>query len=190
MPRGKRTDEYWKYLESSGVLENGSEEDIQKVKRAYRKKYLTKLKKQHRSLRPEFIVGFNKANGDYERVKTASERHSLKTPTFIRVATLGYINNLFVVPNKAQISHLEQLLADCLNKIQTLTSQRERYQWERDRKLEHIEEVIEKLEKDISDTLRNPLSIEQYVIMAIKKDPGLSNRLFNLLFNDSKNKVS
>lgn len=190
MSRRKRNNAYWSYLESSGVLENGSEEEIQKVKRAYRKKYLNELKRKHRSLRPEFIVGFNKANGEYEKVRTTSEKHSLKIPSFIRMATLAYINKTFVTPQKAQVYHLEQILADCLNKIQTITTKRERFHWERDRKLEHIEEIVEKLERDISEVLRYPVPVEQYIAMAIKKDPALSNRLLTLLTHDSKNKIS
>ena len=190
MPRGKRNTEYWNYLEASGILEHGSKEEIQKVKRAYRKKYLTELKRQHRSLRPEFIVGFNKANGEYERIQDAAKKHSLKIPSFVRMAALAYITKTFIVPDKARISHLEQLLSECLNQIQQLTSQRERYQWERGRKLEIIEGLIEKAEKNISEALRYPLPIEEYLKLAVKKDPLLSDKLLTILLHDRKNKVT
>ena len=54
------------------------------------------------------------------------------------------------------MAKLEQLLADCLNEVQTIVRQKEKYVWERERKFETIEKRIEKLESQINDVFRNP----------------------------------
>ena len=152
------------YLDSIGILEKGTDEEINAAKKTYRKKYLLEFKQKQRQNKPEFNINFSKENGDFNKVKKEAEKHRCTITAFIRNATLAYINQTFVVPNILQIAELEQILSDCLNEIQTITKYREKYHWERDRKLETIEKIIEKVEQQIDEVFRKPemLTVSQH----------------------------
>jgi hypothetical protein len=146
----------WKYLEASGVLEKGSDDQIKAVKKAYRKKYFLDFKQKQRKIKPEFAVTFSKSTGEYGRVSRAAKLHNMTMTSFIQAATLAYIENTFIVPDKVQVARIEQLLGDCLNEIKNIMRPREKHFWERDRKLDNIEKLIEKLEIYINEVLRHP----------------------------------
>lgn len=146
----------WEYLEQVGVLENGTDAEIKAAKRAYRKIYFLGYKREQRIQKPEYTINFSKDNGEFETVLKGAKRHKLTVPSFVRQATLAYINQTFLVPNREQVAHLEQLLSDCLNEIQTIVRFKERFNFQREEKLEKIEKRIEKLEGDIDRLFRNP----------------------------------
>src|SRR5688572_29633808 len=109
----QRNSGMWEYLESVGILEKGTDEEIKIAKKAYRKIYLSQYKKQQRSRKPEFAVNFSHENREYSRVKQAAKRHKMPITGFIRSAVLGYIESRYVVPDALQVAKLEQSLADC-----------------------------------------------------------------------------
>ncbi len=152
----------WEYLESLGILEKGTLEEIEVAKKTYRKKYLLEFKQKQRSHKPEFTINFSKENGEFNKLEKEATKHQLTITGFIHLATLAYINQTYLVPNTLQIARLEQILSECLNEIQSIVRFKEKYHWERDRKLETIEKRIEKLEKQIDNVFRHPpLLIQQ-----------------------------
>ena len=150
----------WEYLESVGVLENGTDEEIKAARKAYRKEYLLNYKRLQRSHKPEFTVNFSSEKGEYHRIAYAAKTHRMTITAFIHSASLAYLNQGFVVPNQDQIAHLEQILQQCLNEIKSIIRPRERYFWERERKIEDIELRIRKLEEEINQVFRNPPLIQ------------------------------
>ena len=171
----------WEYLDSIGILENGSDEEIKKAKRDYRKIYFTKHKRRQRELKPEYTINFSKENGEYQKVAFTAKRHRMKTTTFLRTAILAYINKSYIVPDRLQIAELEQLLSQCLNEIQSIVKQKERFSYEREVKYEAIERKIEKLEDEINHVLKNPYTIEEIVIKGIEEKPTLKDQLLAIL---------
>jgi len=145
----------WKYLESSGVLEKGSDEDIKAAKRAYRKKYFLDFKRNQRHNRPEFAVRFSKDDGELKRIVEAAKKHQLSVSLFLKNAAFAYLQRSYIVPNRLMVAHLEQLLADCLNDIKSISNHKERF-WERESKLDRIERRIVKLEGEVRDLFHNP----------------------------------
>ena len=156
MRKQKKNSELWNYLNSVGVLENGTDEQIKTAKRQYRKRYLLTYKQQQRKENPEFNVMLSKEDGEYETVSTAAKKNSLPISAFLKTATLAYINQFYIVPNRVQLAHMEQLLADCLNEVQTITKTKERFFWDREQKYEAIEKRIMKLEAQIREVISNP----------------------------------
>ena len=144
------------YLEAVGVLENGTDEEIKLAKKAYRKEYYLKYKRNQRTHRPEFTINFSSENGEFYKVLHEAKRHKLSITAFIHLAVLAYINQSFIVPNTEQVAYLEQVLSQCLNEIQSIVRVKEKYHWEREQKFNAIEKRIEKLEFDINQIFRNP----------------------------------
>ncbi|MEO8087791.1 MAG: hypothetical protein ABI763_13275 [Bacteroidota bacterium] len=153
--RKRKNSPMWEFLQASGVLEKGSDEEIKAVKKEYRKKYFLEFKKKQRKNKPEFTLHFSNANGEYERIRQASRKHHVSIPSFIKSAAFAYLERTYLVPNRLMVAHLEKLLADCLNEIKSIANTKERF-WEREQKLDRIERRIEKLETDVSELFRNP----------------------------------
>jgi len=156
MRRSNRNSKLWEYLESTGVLEKGSDEEIKEAKRVYRKKYLLLYKQKQRTKKPEYVIVFSKENGEHERISEAAKRHKMTVTAFVHSASLAYLSNTYVVPDRLQIARLEQLLSDCLNEIKAIIRPKERFFWERDQRLERIEKRIVQLELQINEVFRNP----------------------------------
>jgi len=154
--RRNRHSKLWEYLESTGVLEKGSDEEIKAIKRAYRKKYFLEYKQKQRSSKPGYTINFSKGNGEHASVTAAAKRHNLTVTAFIHSATLAYLRNTYIVPDRIQIARLELLLSECLNEIKTIVKPKEKFFWERERKFDAIEKRIEKLETQINEVFRNP----------------------------------
>lgn len=98
----------------------------------------------------------SKENGEYETVANAAKKHSLPITTFLKTATLAYLNQYYIVPDRVQLAKMEQMLAQCLNEVQLITRTKEKYSWEREQKYEAIEKRIIKLETQINEVLSNP----------------------------------
>jgi len=188
----KRTNSgLWEYLESLGILERGTDEEIKAAKKAYRKEYLLKYKQKQRSRKPEFTVSFPNEKGEYNRVEYAARNHKMTITAFIRAATIAYISKTFIVPDRGQIARIEQMLAQFLNEIKTIIWQKERFYWQREQKYEAIEKRITKLEEEIELFIRQPLPIDEFVKKAISKDPTLKEQILNIidLSNDHQNQI-
>jgi len=156
MSKNRHNKGMWEYLESVGVLEKGTDEEIKAAKRTYRKKYLLAFKQKQRAFKPEFIVNFSKENGEYERITRAASLHKTSVSGFVHLAALAYISQAYIVPDRMQVARLEQLLRECLNEIKTLVKAKEHFFWDREQKLSSIEKHIEKLEVQIGEVFRNP----------------------------------
>ena len=183
----------WEYLDSLGILENGSDEAIKQTKKDYRKLYFTKQKQKQRALFQEYTIRFSKEKVEYSKVAGMAKQHNMKINAFIKSAVLAYINKTYVMPNRLQIARLEQLTAQCLNEIQSIVKQKEKYSYEREQKYELLEKRFEKLEEDISSVLKCPYTIEELVLKGIQDKPSLQEELLALLTtkkNDYQNKIT
>jgi hypothetical protein len=146
----------WEYLKSTGALNTGDEAVIKVAKQAYRKQYLLEFKRRQRQSKHEFNVTFSNANGEYDRIAQGARRHKMSVTSFVRKAALAYLDRTFVVPNAMQVAKLEQVLSDCLNEVKTIVRAREKFFWERERKLDALERCIARMEEKIDEALRRP----------------------------------
>jgi len=190
---GKHKGKIWEYLDSTGVLERGIEEEIKKARKDYWKIYFTKQKRIQRASKREFTLRFSKGKEEYSKVEFMAKQHKMKITEFLKSAVLAYIDKSYIVPDRLQIAELEQLLSQCLNEIQTIVKQKERFHYERELKYEVIEKRIEALEEEIAKVLKCPYTIEELVIKGIEEKPSLKEQLLAILTtnkNDNQNQVT
>ena len=181
----------WAYLDAVGVLEKGTAEDIKVAKHAYRKSYLLNYKRLQRIDKPEFIVWLSKSNNDYSKISIAAKQHRMTITTFLRAAALAYINKTYIIPDRLQLVELKQLLSQCLNEIQTIVKQKEKYFWGKEQKFKDIEKRIEKLESEIIEILNRPYTLQELIIKGIDKEPTLKEQLLAMLNSyDNQNKIT
>ena len=183
----------WEYLDSTGVLEWGSDEEIKQAKKAYRKKYFTLHKRKQRALKREFTLGFSKEDTEFINITNTAKQHKMKISEFLKLAVLAYIDKTYVVPDRLQVAELEQILSQCLNEIQTIVKQKERYSYDRENKYDLIEKRIEQLESEINSVLRCPYTINEIVLKEIEAKPYLKEQLLTILTknkDDNQNQIT
>lgn len=173
----------WAYLDASGVLENGTEDDIKAAKKAYRKQYLLNFKRKQRNSKPEYSVCLSKDYGEYSRILSAAKAHGRKVPSFLRMAALAYISKTYIVPDRLVVARLEQMLSQLLNEISLIVKQKENYFWGKEQKFKDIEKRIAKLESAISEAFEKPLALEELVIKEVHEKPAFKEQLITILSN-------
>lgn len=169
----------WAYLESTGVLVNGTDAEIKAAKRKYRKQYILNYKRNQRIANTEFTILLSTKNGEYEKIKLEAEHHKTTITAFLKLAMLAYINKSFIVPNKVQVAQLEQLLMKCLNEIKLISGSRLLKEGE-NIKYELLAKRIEKLETELSVVFRKPESIEALISREVERNPDFKQSIINL----------
>lgn len=181
MRKARKDTGLFAYLDASGVLTGGNEEEIRAVRRAYRKQYLKAYKKKQRTEKPEFLVQLSKQNGEYGRITLAAKKHRICVSAFLRLATIAYIERSFLVPDRALITKLAALLSECLNEIRSLVAVKEKNSFLLESKFDLIENRIALLDTEIRKAFSFPPMLEAAVAEAIRTDPALVNRLLAIL---------
>ncbi len=156
----RKRSKMWEYLEASGVLEKGNENEIKAIKREYRKKYYLEYKRMSRTEMPEYTIRLSKKNGEYSKILNASRKHKRTVTRFIRESALAYIDQRFLVPDPILIADLEIILSNCLNEINKIVDKKTNFIWGTENKIESIEKRIIKLEQEINEVFRNPKQVK------------------------------
>lgn len=154
------------YLKSSGVLENGTHEDIQIVRKEYWKEYKRKWRTIKRKTENEITISFS--SEEFKEITLESKRHKLSRTKFIKRTCFAYINKTFIVPDTKETKGIAQHLSMTYNSIQELMEEN---------KIEIktgkvILETIYKLEREILPALNNPKSLDTFIKEQILKNPN------------------
>lgn len=149
----KRSNQYkvYEYLEKSGVLDNGTSEEIQKVRQEYWKIYKRNWRKNKRNNETEITSSFTES--EFELIENYAKSHNLSKPQFVKQAALSYINKKYLVPNEIEVRKITQLLSQYLDVIIDQIEEENFSQKTGDEILFNIN----KLEKQITDCLRQPI---------------------------------
>lgn len=170
------------FLDESGVLEHGTDEEICAVRRAHRKLYLKNYKEEQRKDKPEFLVQLSKQDGTFTKISTAAKKHRMSVTAFLRLATLAYIERSFLVPDRIMVAKLSSLLESCLNDVRSMASMKGKYSvFQLEEKYDAIEARIVRLETEIQSLFLVPPLLEAAVADAVRNDPALRDRLLILL---------
>lgn len=172
----------WAYLDACGLLSNGMDEQIKAARRTYRKQYLRQYKKEQRVQKPEYLVQLSKENNEHGRIALAAKKHRMSVTAFLRLAALAYIERSFLVPDRALVAKLSALLAECLNDVRSLASQKGKHNvFALDEKYDAIERRIITLESQIQTLFCFPAMLEAALVDAVRNNPALKERLLTIL---------
>ena len=142
----------WDYLDESGVLEWGSDDEIKTAKNRYKTLYQRAYRKRYRESRSEFTVSLTK---DEEAViRQKSKFHNLSPSAFIKQSSLAYTRKLYLVPDPVQLAQFEQILNLIFQEIKIM-SQSGSVSNHCFKLLERIEQI----ERQVSMMLRHPPQI-------------------------------
>jgi len=109
------------YLIKSGVLENGNVDDINEAKKAYRRYYMRRYKREQRGNKRELVLSlpqdFNK------RLQKEAERHGLSIPQFVIEVVKGYLNSVPVIHHPDEFADLGLEVARLHSELQFIGDQ-------------------------------------------------------------------
>ena len=165
----------YSYLKSSGVLENGNHDAIQKVKKEYWKEYKRKWRNSKRKMVNEITISFTRE--EFKKISNESKRHKLNRTNFIRQACFAYLNRTFIVPDAKEVKRIAQQLSMTYNSIQGLIEENS-IEFKSGRS---ILEAIIKLEREILPVLNNPKSLEALIKEHFLKNPNNKNVLIEYI---------
>jgi hypothetical protein len=165
----------YSHLKTNGVLENGTHEEIQKVRNEYWKEYKREWRVAKRMKEKEFTVSFN--SDELKILNQEAKRHHLSRTQFIKDTTFAYINNSFIVPDLIELKRISQILAMTYNSVQDLfDANKFNFDLGRD-----LMESINRLEREILPLIHHPKTIEEYIKIHINKDGGNKFKLLEFI---------
>lgn len=163
------------FLKLNGVLENGSHEEIQKVRAEYWREYKRKWRNVKRKSEKEITISFTQ--DEFKEISIESKRHKLSRTKFIKKACFAYMNKIFLVPDSKEVKRIAQQLSMTYNSIQGLIEENS-IEFKSGKS---ITDAIYKLERQILPALHNPKSLEVLIKEHILKNPNNKNVLIEYI---------
>jgi len=163
------------FLNSSGILENGTHDQIQKVRAEFWREYKRKWRNAKRKSEKEITISFTL--DEFKEISIESKRHNLSRTKFIKKACFAYINNIFLVPDSKEVKRIAQQLSMTYNSIQELIEENS-IEFKSGRS---ILEALIKLEREILPVLNNPKSLEALIKEHFLKNPNNKNVLIEYI---------
>lgn len=163
------------FLKSSGVLENGSHDEIQKVRKEYWREYKSRWRRNKRKIEKEISISLTQ--DELKQLSEQAKRHKRSRTKFIKQACFAYINKSFIVPDVKEVRKISQQLSLIYNSIHELTE---------DNTIEFksgriILENIYKLEREILPVLYHPKSLEALIKEHIDKNARNKDSLIEFI---------
>ncbi|MFN8279060.1 MAG: hypothetical protein U0V49_02140 [Saprospiraceae bacterium] len=143
------------FLKSSGVLDNGTHEEIQSKRKEYWNEYKRKWRKIKRKSEKEFTISFSV--DELKELLIEAKRHKLSRTRFIKQSCLAYMNKRYIVPDAMEVKRISQLLSMTYNSIQEMF---EEDKIDKSAGKEILKRIL-KLEREILPALQNPKSINE-----------------------------
>lgn len=175
MNKKKNTYGVYAYLDSTGVLEKGTDKAIAEARKEYWKKYKAQWRKQKRKTEKELTTSWT--TDELKDLTKSARYHKISRVAYIKSATIAYSNNSYIIPNKMEVRRIVQLLNMNYNLIQEMV----------DEKTLHLQtgkiilEKILELERAVLVSLNSPKTVEQVITEAVNKNPHTKSKLYQLL---------
>ena len=163
------------YLNSTKVLETGSDQDIANARQEYWKAYKAEWRKRQRQETKEFTIVCTLSEA--KDILEAARRHKRSRSKFIKESCLAYINKRYLVPDLLAMNSIRQQLAMNLNVLQKLFDE-SRIPYETGTVLLR---QMGTLEKSVLTELHNPKTLEQWIIDTVCATPEYKGILIELL---------
>jgi len=179
MKRVKRNSQLWHYLNTLGILEKGTEEQIRQAKQEYRKNYLRNYKKEKKGVKKEFSITCNRE--EVERLSQVAKAHGISPSRFLKKAAFAYTEKKFVIPYIGTLYHIEQLLLNCKSNIERIAEREPGAWFKQDRNYAELERVVQTTQKQIVEIFSNPPSLESVIEQALIDQPTYIEKLKKII---------
>jgi predicted HicB family RNase H-like nuclease len=170
MKRNKKGGIY-AYLEASGILEHGSHEQIQEVRRQYWKTYRKEWHKRYTQGMKSFVIRFSPY--EHQKIAEAAARHKRSINSYLRATVIGYSQQKLIISDPtsvreilSQLNLIYYILRGSLS-VPRLSKEGE----------VQILSRLEEIEKSVIPQLKNPKTFETHFMEVLRDDPQMIERL-------------
>lgn len=168
------------FLDSTGVLERGSQDQIEEAKRLYKRLYQRYYKRQQRLGKREVAVSLTEE--EYGKLEEQARPYRISVPQLLKEATTAYFTKVYLVPEPEHIVRIEQILADYQNKLRDIARAASGiHRNDLEQMFLALEKHYFQLEEIVGKLLRSPFSLEDHIRVSLHRDPGLLPQLHAFL---------
>lgn len=179
----------WAHLHALGILEKGSEEDIARAKRDYRKQYMRLYKQNQRKVKREYYVSLTRQ--EQIIVKREAQEHGLTEVQFFRKAVFAYVSESYIVPHISVLHEIQQLALRCQSDIERIANADKGGWLKPDRNYQNLENAIAVMREGASNAFANPPRLDQIIRKTLLDNPAFHQALKKILTEyDSEKHVS
>jgi hypothetical protein len=169
----KNKSSIYKYLEP--YFATGNEELIAKARKEYWKKYSVEWRKKKRQVTKHYTIDFT--SSEAKRVIEAAKKHKRSATVYIKQSCFAYMNSRYLPIDAMAMNEIFQLLAMNYNALKKIIVDGNlHYQTG-----QNLLQQMAGLEQRVNTELRNPKSLEQWIIETIQANPKYKETLKLLL---------
>jgi len=169
----KKKSSIYQYLES--FLASGDEAAIRKARQDYKRKYSAEWRRQQRKKCKHYTIDYSPSEA--KLVIDAARKHKSSTTSFIKKACFAYMNKRYLNKDVFTMNEIFQALTMNYSVIKNLLDDNIiQYQVG-----QALLQQMDKLESELSTTLRNPKLLDQLIIEAIKENPTYTQTIEQIL---------
>jgi Mobilization protein NikA len=142
----------------------------------------TEYQKQYRKHRIHRLIIFSRE--EYQTLLNSAKEHHKPFSTFIREMALAHISNQYVLPNDEQTKAVQLLLTRYgtnLNQLAYISNATFHID---DDRIAVIQNQFQKLKQEIIDLYNKPISVEEVIRDAFRRDPEFKKRIA-IILNES-----
>lgn len=167
----------YQYLESTGVLDTGSADDIERQRLLYWKKYKREWRQQQRRKLKSFTVYFDENMTAI--IKRASVKQKMSCTKYIQQSALLHAQGKTITVNPNIFNYIREALMLNYHAIKDL----EDGQYISPKTEREFISTLAVIEKKITAKLNEPAMLEDAIKEAIQNDPDYKNILHEILKN-------
>jgi hypothetical protein len=170
----------YQYLHRFGLLEQKTTpEELEWAKREYRKAYQRAYQKNYRNTHVRKDIFFTPS--EYKQLSKVAQKYHLSVPGLCKQLTFAYLKTQFVLPDDDRVRGLELYLRGATNNINQLVRyihQRKELSYS---DIENIRGQVNSMETKVSQALRSPVNLQEYLENEIQQKPETLSLLQYLL---------
>jgi len=168
-------------LFASGLIEEGSPDKIKAFKKQYHKNYASAYMKQYekKTKRKTLVLSLS----EFSFLQEQADERGLKLSIFLKECIFAYLESSFVVPSGKTLSNIESLLREINQRVAEsiqYVHMNERIELS---DIEKIKKRIHQLEFFISNTLDNPIRLENWISDRAENDKNFLPKLHRAIAN-------
>jgi hypothetical protein len=170
----------YQYLHRIGLLEQEvTPEELARAKQEYRKVYQRAYQKSYRDANIRKDIYFTPT--EYKQLSKVAKKYHLSVPGLCKQLTFAYLKTEFVLPADNHVRGLELYLRGATNNINQLVRyihQRKELSYS---DIENLRGRVNAMETKVSQSLRSPINLQEYLENKIQQNPETLSLLQYLL---------
>lgn len=151
------------------------DEDLEALKKTHRKEYLKQKHQEYKLKWKKETIRFT--HEEFKELDEIASRYGYKRSPFLKACIFAYINDSYITPDNSQIKSFE----NSINEISQSINESVRYiHLNQAIKLEDVEAIkiqIHQLELAITNTLREPPNLKEWLVFQMKNDDRFISKL-------------